>query len=383
MNLRNTLNGLAYISSSSFGHPLRYVSHLLDITGLDDLSDANDLEGTFTDIDNILLTKMEENPNDNLSWCIHHDLHNVSCGVKLLKGVSQSESGFFNDFQTVLDVYSENGIITDDIYLEIVSSFPKPYSEFNFWAMSYDISDKTKYGLKPGVFLKEDYLMPFYTPFLIAHEIIHSLIGKKNSTRLARGLEDGIGDVLGSLFIAGENMPYSLCETMLFHSRMHYPQGQFWQTYQNNTFQAFVLHEIVGITGLFEIVKRCQLESRTFIKNIELMLHQQDYQGIIDSISGNISKPDIRIQGTYRKFSTFPQSLSVSKLAYRVAHSVQIGISIEDISKSTGLKKDEVVAALEELNTRVFLVVEKDNLIVVDETKEMLKIGALRYIVEE
>lgn len=72
-----------------------------------------------------------------------------------------------------------------DARIFVVERLPAPYEGLDAWALTCDSYDEEVFGIKSGIYLRSDKLMPYYTRALIAHEFIHLLIGQPPRRRTA------------------------------------------------------------------------------------------------------------------------------------------------------------------------------------------------------
>jgi hypothetical protein len=245
--------------------------------------------------------------------------------------------------------------------------------------MNLDISDQRAYGVTPGVYVRRDLLMPLYSPFLISHELVHAICGRKDSDHLARGLEDGLADLFGSLHFGGKVIARPLCDEMLIQSRNLFPQNQFWSIYGDSLKQALVLHDVVGFDGVIELLARANRDGRGVINDAEVALLRGSYGDL--SHSSTAHEPTLLDFG--RRYLSTPRCLVVSPLALFLAHHLHRDANITSLLSDLAVDEDAGRAALAELQQRVFLVFCEGDRIWADETKRHLATLTLRYELSE
>lgn len=269
------------------------------------------------------------------------------------------------------------GLQQVDIEFEIVDQFPAPYQSQKFSVMNYDKMDEKLYGIPPKITFLENMLAPYYSPIIFAHELIHALIGKIPRALLARGLEDGLADVVGSLVLAREVIEYSQCETCLHRARLHFPQEQFWANYKDAMFQAFLIHQKIGLRGIIEIINNANHLGRNYIKVVE----EQFLTGNFNQLAVEKSDPDAQLESSFATFIGFPQNLAVSLAAYKLASNIEIGMTLSEVSSIE--RRLSCQGAYLELKRNAFLVVDDGKRVTINEARALLDIKALRYVVSK
>ncbi len=286
-------------------------------------------------------------------------------------------------FDLIQQSMRELGIPIDYAQFGIVDKYPSPYEELAFWAMNFDETDRQRYGLQIGTRLRRDFLMPFYSESLLAHELVHACFGRVRGTKLARGLEEGIADIFGHLLIAGRFLPWEICENILLSTRCFQPQSPFWMNYAESLRQASLLLFESGLTGLISLARKAQQVGRDYLREIEHDL----LRGTMPAMPRSHCKiPDWAIQSSKRildfcrKFLAFPQSLCVSPLAYEIASKARVGENFSSLCERLALDQPQAEKALSELRERVFLMIvcDKDT-ISFNESPIYVDTRSLRY----
>ncbi|HEX5376587.1 MAG TPA: hypothetical protein VFW48_10575 [Solirubrobacterales bacterium] len=312
------------------------------------------------------------------AWALQRDAERLLSTLEGLDSQLLDMSGLEDQFDRLVTRLAAEGFDLGDVTLKVVPDFPGPYAGSAGWAMNLDVSDRRAYGVDVGVYVCEDLMMPLYTPFLIAHELVHAICGQKDSDFLARGLEDGLGDAFGSLYLARTLLDPHCCERMLLNSRIIFPQNQFWSIYSDGLQQALLVHELLGIDGLIDTLREANREGRGVIKSLEERLLTGDF----DLLRRPRSETDAELMDFTHRYRAAARNLVVSPLAFFLAHEVRQGASCSRLLKQLEVSEPEGRKALEELQDRVFLVfVDKDE-IWADETKVNLATGSLRYEID-
>src|SRR5215216_2017318 len=160
----------------------------------------------------------------------------------------------------------------------IVDKMPSPYDRTDVSAIAADEDDYRQHGILPGLYFLRARLRPFYSRFLLLHEIIHTVLGTRSPLIFGRGLEEGLAEIIGSLFLSSKVLGKQLTTDLFIYNRLSYGYNQFWELYLDYTRQAAYLYLQHGMDGLVailnggresikEIENKCL---RNNLKNIEL-----------------------------------------------------------------------------------------------------------------
>lgn len=375
MTFRNFLLGLAYATNGSYAHPYNFVEKLLSL-GM--RSGNESLGAELFNIRNRLSEQQREgkeiNKNSVLAELLCSDLDKLIWTSQKHFDSRLLNEDFLQDvYMSLVDSCRRSGMQIAQAEFSIVESFPSPYSDMDFWAMSLDIGDHRAFGTPVGIFLKRKHLMPFYSPFLIAHELVHAILGQVDTPYLARGIEDGICDLFGSIYLCSNVLPLELCVNMLVNSRFNYPREQFWRIYEDNLRQACFAFDSMGFEAFLSLLKDVNARGRQVLKKFE----EAQIAGSISLISSESGNDPVG--SIARRLLNYPSNLVVSPLAFYLAQRLEIGTKIYDLFEDIGLEPGIGESAILELQKRVFLVVLDGKKIVADETKFLLSQNLLRY----
>src|SRR6266700_4778460 len=119
--------------------------------------------------------------------------------------------------------------------------------------------------MEPGIYFPESRLRPFYSEFLLSHELIHVILGKISPNLLARGLEEGIAKLIGALYLSNQILGKDLTINLFIYNRLSYRHQQFWELYMDATRQAKFLYQRFGLQGIVELMK----SGREKLKKVE------------------------------------------------------------------------------------------------------------------
>lgn len=261
-----------------------------------------------------------------------------------------------------------------DIPLFFVDLFPEPYSKFDFIAMNIDYDDERKYGAKRGIYLKKDSLEPLLSMFLLAHEIIHACISSKPTGQLARGLEDGICDLV-AFYLSKKIIPTDIVTNIIINLHSEYQKTQLFRIYSESLRQAILIYKIYGMNGIMELITKASKKGRNYVKEIENMCVKGYYEEI-GLEKGGWDK-DMDRFADY--FLSYPFSMIVSPLACYIAELITKYDPIRDFLTKNKIKVKEGMKAVKELSERVYLITIYEGKVMADETKLYTREGLLKY----
>jgi hypothetical protein len=240
----------------------------------------------------------------------------------------------------------------------VVERLPDPYGSRGFAALTADAGDQAKHGIEPGVYFVKDRLRPYYSKYLLAHELIHVYLGMRSPELLARGLEEGIADFLGSFYLAPRLLGEDIASEIFVYNRLYYPPRQQWDMYLEATRQATYLYGQLGLKGLKELLGR----GRRAIKETERDLLSPKQRLPMES-AGDWDD-DVTAMSA-RLTMTAPRSLVGSPEAVFLFPLAEAGLSVREVATRAGLPMDVVSAGLKELEERLgVLVLRADGMVV-------------------
>jgi hypothetical protein len=239
-------------------------------------------------------------------------------------------------------------------------------------AFAPDRSDERNYGIAAGIYLKAADLAPFFSEMTLAHEIIHCAVGAVNPELLGRGLEDGLADLLGSLYLGKRVLPVEIVRNVYMHGRLGSELEQANRLYVEYARQAYAVYLRFGLDGIVQLVKG----GREMIKTTEELM-----------LSGRISAISLP-KGTWEtELDALAQdvlmarvpTLIVSPISLYVAEHAVAGASVSDIARSSEMESQVVRQALEELQARTFTLLLDGDRIAYSDLPFIARSGALRY----
>lgn len=257
--------------------------------------------------------------------------------------------------------------------LFIVDKFPSPYDQMDWSATSPDLADQESYGIEAGNYFKKKYLVPYRSEILLAHEMIHAIIGQIDSRWLGRGLEEGIAVIFGELYVGarvfGPDITYLYTLYQWFDARA----TQLNTLYADYARMAALIYRRYGLDGLTTLIRG----GRTKIKDVEQACLEGDF---------DLDLPEGGWDAAYsllvdRVAMATVNNMYVSPMGSLVARHVKVGDTVEEIAVKAGISEEQVSVALEELQRKVFLVVTDDGRVDYSDVGIVSKSRSLRYYI--
>lgn len=153
----------------------------------------------------------------------------------------------------------------------VVDAFPEPFANTDWSAFCPDAEDERNYGIPKGIYFLKKHIRPYYSEILLAHEMIHSLCGENNPELFAMGIEEGIAEIIGSLYLAGNVLGINAVSNNFAYTRFNRNANLLWTLYLDHTRQAYLLYRKYGIEILAYMINkgRCEIhdiEKKLFSK---------------------------------------------------------------------------------------------------------------------
>jgi hypothetical protein len=241
------------------------------------------------------------------------------------------------------------GVRLNSPTLHLVEKLPPPYADQGYSSFVADEKDYSLYRIKPGVYFTENYLRPFYSEHLLFHELIHVALSENDSNFSARGLEEGLAELVGAMFLSSKILGKELTTNLFIYNRLGYGQQSFWELYMDVTRQAMLLYHRFGLEGIVCLIN----SGRKKLKEVEnYCLHMK-----FDHIKLPRGQHDDDLTDT-SDFLTlaFSRNLVVSPLAKYLSRFVHPDCVIAEILKEANVEREAGIRALMELKRRVYLV---------------------------
>lgn len=304
---------------------------------------------------------------------ISKDLQKIE---KQVENIKEFEPGkiMIEDFERLLKETKKLGFDVDDVKIFWVDNFPQPFHNMDWTFFNADKTDVHKYGIPFGIYIKKEAATPIYTTFLLAHELIHVAIGLKKTDKIARGLEEGLAELLGCIFLFSRLKGCSLTTNLLIYNRLSYPPNQFWDVYLDNLRQAIFLYHRFGLAGLKDLVHK----GRNKIKEVEKMILKGDY----DKIKLAKGEWDSEVEYLTSFILTFPRNYVLSPLAKYISEFIKKRDKVKDIINNYNIDLNEGKEAIKELNEKLFLIIIKNETVANSDMDTISDKTVLRYLLE-
>lgn len=315
-----------------------------------------------------------EHPKEILEYLVGRELANIADALESIPGSLEMDvrQELTDNFSMFRDILGEHDLQVADPRLFVVSRFPEPYADMEWAACAPDESDHRKYGIEPGIYFREDKLESLQSSFLLAHEMIHKVTAKEDVGMLGRGLEDGLCDLVGSMYL-GLRLGVLPTRNYFLYLALGFPEEQFDEIYLDYLRQAALLYNRTGLTGIFHVLRN----GRGFVKRLEGELLRGDFSSLDDIPTG---EHHAALSGLLNLVcSAYGRHVVVSPAAFLVADHVREGATVADISARARISSDVVTSALEELQQRVVLLVMAGDRVSVSDLSVVLGSISFRY----
>lgn len=175
-----------------------------------------------------------------------------------------------------VDMLQSMGVEIDPPEIIFVDELPVPYNQRGYSAFTADKSDAEKYNMRSGIYFPKKCLRPFYSEFLLLHELIHVILGKMDPYLLARGLEEGLAELIGAMYLSSRILGDALTINLFIYNRLSSDYQRFWELYLDATRQATLLHQRFGLQSMFTLLNR----GRSGLKQVEDYCLQMEFAKI-------------------------------------------------------------------------------------------------------
>ena len=299
---------------------------------------------------------------------IAHDLKAIK--EKLVSmDVERTAARLDLDMENMVTRAEAEGLLMSDVEVYLVDSFPAPFSDMNWAYFNADKNDEKRYGIPFGIYVKRPAVIPIYTSYVIAHELIHVSIGLADATGIARGLEEGLADLFGSIFLFSKSVGFELARNLLIYNRFPFPATPFWDVYLDNLRMAGALYRYYGLDGVKDLLR----SGRSAIRQAEASIHR----GHISNLGLAKGHWDPDVDQLVDLLFTYPRNHVVSPLAKYLSQFLEVGASISEKLETLGIDQPSGMEAAKELQTKLFLIVIRDDEVA---SSELPSIGhLLRY----
>jgi hypothetical protein len=232
--------------------------------------------------------------------------------------------------------------------LTLLEKLPAPYGTQGYTAFVADEGDRQMYNIKQGVYFAANRLRPFYSEFILMHELLHVVLGKLNPDISAHGLEEGLAELVGAMYLSSKILGRHLTTNIFIYNRMSYGYQQFWELYMDATRQATLLYHRFGLRGIVDLVN----SGRERLKQIEQYCLRMQFDRIVLP-AGN---PDNDLTDIADFLSlAYSRNMVVSPMAKYLTRYVRPGVKIAQILEEANVEREVGLNAIKELKQRVYL----------------------------
>lgn len=238
------------------------------------------------------------------------------------------------------------GLNVPDAKIEFVDDFPGVYAGRDYMALTIDEGDRQEHGLTPGVYIKKSKYIPIFGRTIFLHEFIHVILGKAHPFELARGLEEGICELIGFIYLGCKALPISAVRNSFIYLRLRDQQLSMWSTYRDYTRQARALYDLYGLNGVAEIIRR----GRPEIKRIEQELLSHTSPSL-DLVAGEFDP--VLTDNLRWLLDIYTPEMTVSPEGYRLAQLVERGITTKELHTISKLNDIEFQRGIKDLEGHV------------------------------
>ena len=150
----------------------------------------------------------------------------------------------------------------------VVDKFPEPFDNNDWSAFCPDAEDEKNFGISKGIYFLKKHIRPYYSEILLAHEMIHSLCGEKNPELFAMGIEEGIAELVGSLYLASSVLGMEVASNNFAYTRFNKNANLLWTLYLDHTRQAYSLYKKYGIEILVYMINSGRKEIHSIERSL-------------------------------------------------------------------------------------------------------------------
>lgn len=240
------------------------------------------------------------------------------------------------------------GVHIDSPTLNLVEKLPAPYASQGYSSFVADQGDFEFYNIKPSIYFAQNNLRPFYSEFLLGHELVHVILGKINPNLSARGLEEGLAELIGAMYLSSRILGKELTTNLFIYNRLSYGQQQFWELYMDVTRQATMLYHRFGLQGVVHLMN----SGREKLKEVENYCLRMEFDQI-DLPTGQFDR-DLTDISDFLSLA-FSRNLVVSPLAKYLSRFVRSNSTIADVLTEANVDREAGMRAIKELKRRVYL----------------------------
>lgn len=262
--------------------------------------------------------------------------------------------------------------------ISFVDEFPGPYAGRNYIAMALDEGDRADFGVEPGIVIKKSKYIPLFGRTIFLHEMIHIVLGERDPFELARGLEEGLCELLGFVYLGAKAIGSKEVRHSFAYVRLRQNQLPIWSYYTDMTRQARLVYRAFGLSGVFDMLK----SGRKELKKVEASV-----------LDGTLSQAGLQ-RGTFDPslesdldwlLDAFPSQCVVSPEAYKILPHMGLGASLREARVQSGLSEALFDAAVVELegHLRILTIRGDHQTVIASDAANFKSPYSIRYKVPE
>lgn len=294
-------------------------------------------------------------------------------GVVIPEDAKAIEASLEAVAQDAAKILARWGITLDHSPPLVVDELPDPYKRGGASALTIDEADQAAYGVESGVYMLRGSLRPFYSANLYLHELIHTILGKDDPERVAHGLEEGLADLVGAIWLSAQILGSNVTREIFVLNRLSSYYTPTWERYLDTARRLCVLYMYGGQRQLIELVKA----GRAGVYEGERRLGID----LPTPLSPPIEEESEIITLAIDLLMAYPRSFVVSPEAYLFAEQSRSGLAISEVATAAGLSSAVGQEAAAELRDDIgALFLRKDNIVILEgEAAHLLSRSWLRY----
>lgn len=370
MKCENILFDLAICSGGHFANINDFCKTVVKTYNLHSYSDiftllSNDLSASSHIISN----------SQALKTLINDDLSRFSIdSYDLFEG--EEYEFLYEHANKVISFYQSIGldISVGDVNICLCDIFPQPFHQNKGLALAPDAYDEIKYGIKKGIYFLKTNISSFQSRLLLAHELLHHVCSKHQPELLARGLEEGLCELIGSYITNFYLFNKTIADNYIKYRRLKFknPNQQF-RLYTDYLRMAYLLLQEVGIEGVVYIIN----SGRKTVKDVETALIHGEKITLPTKKSYSI--PCELSNGLNQLLLGTIENEVLSPLACFIIVHYKNEKTILDFSKKYNIDLIECKCAFEEIQNRVYGCVIDEGVIEFSDIEQLRKNGNIMY----
>lgn len=380
MNVKQFINGLLYFNRGKYNNIDNFMSclekYIVNKEVLTKQELLNELSKIMSAIENVKSDKINNEQAQNI--LIYNEIDYLYKHIENITIQFDFQNDFDNFIFEIKKVLNNINIIVDEDSTRsfIVDKFPQPYENQSFVALAPDNSDFKKYGIIPGVYFKKDSMSYIQYKLIFGHEVIHRIISRKGSELLARGLEEGICELIGTIYCGIKLIDKEYIINYFLAKRLNYNNSlQKFRLYTDYFRVACLLYFRYGINGISYIIN----SGREFIKLVEECTSKNDFQSL-DEFFKEPPQYDEQLTEVLQYLSLgYVENEVVSPLAYYIIQHYDGTDNKIQFLNNFSIDIEDGKEALTEINKKIYGITLDANTILCSDLKHIKQNAYLRY----